>query len=51
MRPTVETIERGVRVSRRVNGVPPPAYYRPLWPYEGLVDRWIEYDFVLPARC
>ena len=49
VRPSVEAIERGVRVKRKVPGVPPPAYYRPLWDASGLIDRWIEYDFILPA--
>ena len=49
VRPSVEAIERGVRVKRKVPGVPPPAYYRPLWDTSGLIDRWIEYDFILPA--
>ncbi len=49
VRPSVEAIERGVRVKRKVPGVPPPAYYRPLWDYSGMIDRWIEYDFILPA--
>lgn len=49
VRPAVERIERGVRVSRRVPGVPPPAYYRPLWDYSGPIDRWLDYTFTLPA--
>ena len=49
VRPTVQAIERGIRVKRRVPAVPPPSYYKPLWDYAGLIDRWIDYDFVLPA--
>jgi vanillate O-demethylase monooxygenase subunit len=49
VRPTVQPIARGIRVRREVPGVLPPAYYRPLWDYGGLIDRWIEYDFILPA--
>jgi vanillate O-demethylase monooxygenase subunit len=49
VRPTVQAIERGVHVTRRVTGVPPPAYYRALWDYTGLIDRWIDYSFTLPA--
>lgn len=49
VRPTVQTVEHGVRVMRRVAGVPPPAYYRALWDYGGLIDRWIDYSFTLPA--
>lgn len=49
VRPTVEKIDRGIRVTRKVPGVPPPNYYRPLWDYAGPIDRWLVYDFVLPA--
>jgi phenylpropionate dioxygenase-like ring-hydroxylating dioxygenase large terminal subunit len=49
VRPTVEPIDRGLRVRRKVPGVPPPAYYRPLWDAPALIDRWLEYDFLLPA--
>ena len=49
VRPTVQQLPHGVHVTRRVPGVPPPAYYRPLWDYAGLIDRWIDYSFTLPA--
>lgn len=49
LRPTVKVIERGIRVERRVPGVPPPSYYKPLWDYAGPIDRWIDYEFLLPA--
>ncbi|MEO7853830.1 MAG: aromatic ring-hydroxylating dioxygenase subunit alpha [Rubrivivax sp.] len=49
IRPEVKAIERGIGVSRRVPGVPSPAYYKPLWDYPGLIDRWIDYTFTLPA--
>jgi vanillate O-demethylase monooxygenase subunit len=49
IRPTVEKIERGIRVKREVPSVPPPNYYLPLWDYTGLIDRWIDYTFTLPA--
>jgi len=49
IRPTVQDLPDGVRVERHVPAVPPPAYYRPLWPYDGLIDRWIRYDFLLPG--
>jgi vanillate O-demethylase monooxygenase subunit len=48
-RPTIQPIDRGLRISRRVAGVPPPPYYAAFRPFEGLVDRWLDYDFVLPA--
>jgi vanillate O-demethylase monooxygenase subunit len=49
VRPEVRAVERGIAVSRRVPGVPPPSYYQPLWAYGGLIDRWIDYTFTLPA--
>ena len=49
VRPTVDRIPRGIRVRRKVLGVPAPAYYRPLWDTQGLIDRWIDYSFTLPA--
>jgi phenylpropionate dioxygenase-like ring-hydroxylating dioxygenase large terminal subunit len=48
-RPTVERIERGVRVRRRVPNVQPPGYYRRMRPDLGLLERWFDYDFVLPG--
>lgn len=39
----------GVKVTRKVRNVPPAPYYRKFRPYEGLVDRWFTYDFVLPG--
>jgi vanillate O-demethylase monooxygenase subunit len=48
-RPLVEDIERGLRITRRVSGVPMPNYHRPLWRHDGPIDRWLEYDFVLPG--
>jgi phenylpropionate dioxygenase-like ring-hydroxylating dioxygenase large terminal subunit len=48
-RPHVDAIPDGVRVVRRVPGVPPPAYYQPLWTFDAPIDRWLEYDFTLPA--
>lgn len=48
-RPRVVPIPDGVRVIRHVPGVPAPEYYRPLWSHDGPIDRWLEYDFTLPA--
>ena len=48
-RPRIDVVTDGVRVVRRVPGVPPPAYYQPLWNFTGPIDRWLEYDFTLPA--
>jgi vanillate O-demethylase monooxygenase subunit len=36
-------------VQRTVLNVPMPNYYAPLWQYAGLIDRWISYEFRLPA--
>ena len=47
--PKVDPIEGGVRVERTVPSVPMPNYYAPLWEYTGLIDRWISYEFRLPA--
>jgi phenylpropionate dioxygenase-like ring-hydroxylating dioxygenase large terminal subunit len=49
VQPQIERLPNGVRVRRDVPAVPPPAYYRPLWACDGLVDRWLHYDFVLPG--
>ena len=48
-RPEIETLERGVRVSRRVPDVPPPPYYAKIRRFEGNVDRWFVYDFLFPG--
>jgi vanillate O-demethylase monooxygenase subunit len=49
VRPEVTRIQDGVRVSRFIPDVTLPPYFKPLWRYEGRVDRWQTYDFVLPA--
>jgi vanillate O-demethylase monooxygenase subunit len=48
-RPEIETLERGVRVSRRVPDVPPPPYYAKIRRFDGNVDRWFVYDFLFPG--
>lgn len=48
-RPTIETIERGLRLTRRVPDVPPPPYYQRIRRFAGNVDRWFVYDFVFPG--
>jgi vanillate O-demethylase monooxygenase subunit len=48
-RPEIETLERGVRVSRRVPDVPPPPYYAKIRRFAGNVDRWFVYDFLFPG--
>jgi vanillate O-demethylase monooxygenase subunit len=48
-KPEIETIERGLRISRHVPDVPAPPYYHRIKPFAGNVDRWFVYDFVFPA--
>ena len=48
-RPTIEKIERGIRVSRHVPNVPPPPFYLKFRRFESNLDRWFVYDFVLPG--
>lgn len=48
-RPQIEPITRGIRVSRRVPNVPPPGYYSKIRRFDGNIDRWFIYDFVLPG--
>ena len=48
-RPTIEKIERGIRVSRHVPNVPPPPFYLKFRRFESNLDRWFIYDFVLPG--
>jgi vanillate O-demethylase monooxygenase subunit len=48
-RPTIEPVERGLRLTRRVPDVPPPPYYQKIRRFAGNVDRWFVYDFVFPG--
>jgi len=52
-RPTIEPVnapgQRGLRVSRLVRDVPPPPFYQRFRSFDGHLDRWFIYDFVLPA--
>lgn len=48
-RAQIEDVPRGIRLTRRVHDVPAPAYYRNLRDFEGHVDRWFIYDFLLPG--
>jgi vanillate O-demethylase monooxygenase subunit len=48
--PTVERIERGVRLSKWVFNTAPPEYSKQYGAYEGKqVDRWMIYDFLVPG--
>jgi phenylpropionate dioxygenase-like ring-hydroxylating dioxygenase large terminal subunit len=48
-RPTIEKIERGIRVTRRIPDVPAPAFYKRMRQFSGNLDRWFIYDFVMPG--
>ncbi len=48
-RPEIESVPRGVRVTRRVPNVPPPGYYKRMRTFEGNLDRWFIYDFLMPG--
>jgi vanillate O-demethylase monooxygenase subunit len=52
-RPTVEKIDsngqRGVRVSRYVDNVPPPPFYQRFRRFDSNLDRWFVYDFLFPG--
>ena len=48
-RPTIEKVAYGIRVTRRVSNVPPPGYYQRMRKFDGNLDRWFIYDFVLPS--
>ena len=51
--PTITRIDgpgqQGVRVSRHVPNVPPPPYYRKMRAFDGMLDRWFDYEFQLPG--
>ncbi|MDB6001477.1 MAG: LysR family transcriptional regulator [Rhizobacter sp.] len=48
-RATIETVPRGIRVRRLVRNVPPPPYYKAIRQIEGRLDRWFDYEFLLPG--
>jgi vanillate O-demethylase monooxygenase subunit len=48
-RADIETVPQGIRLTRRIHDVPAPPYYRTLREFEGNVDRWFIYDFLLPG--
>ena len=48
-RPRIDPIERGLRIGREVKSVPAPPYYAALRAFDGPIDRWFIYDFLLPA--
>ncbi len=40
---------KGLRITRRVPGVPPSSLHKMVRTFNGSVDRWFVYDFVLPG--
>lgn len=47
--PKVERGERGVRVTRWALNTEQPAFMRTVRPFDGKIDRWNIYDFMLPG--
>lgn len=47
--PRIEDIEGGLRISREVRNVPPSPYYQSFRPFDTPINRWMVYDFILPA--
>jgi vanillate O-demethylase monooxygenase subunit len=49
-RPTIEALAQGLRVTRLIEDVPPPAFYKRMRRTIATnLDRWFVYDFVLPG--
>lgn len=52
-RPKIERVEKmglqGVRVTRFIPDVPPPPFYQRFKSFDGNIDRWFDYDFMLPS--
>ena len=52
-RPIVDEVtkegQRGLRLQRFVSEVPPPPSYQRIHSFKGLIDRWWDYDFLLPG--
>jgi vanillate O-demethylase monooxygenase subunit len=45
----IEVLDNGLRVTRSGRNLVPPPFVQTVRPYEGLIDRWNHYDFLLPA--
>jgi vanillate O-demethylase monooxygenase subunit len=45
----IEKLPHGIRVTRHVPDVPAPPFYQRMRRFEGRLDRWFIYDFVLPG--
>ena len=48
-RADIESVPRGIRVTRRVKNAPAPPFYQRFRPFDTPIDRWFVYDFVLPG--
>ncbi len=52
-RPKIERVNKqglqGVRVTRSIPNVPPPPFYQRFQSFDGNIDRWLDYDFMLPS--
>ncbi len=48
-RAEITPLPRGLRVTRRVMDVPPAPYHRRFGELPGNVDRWFDYEFLLPG--
>ncbi len=45
----VARLAHGIRVERRVPDVPPPPFWTSFQTFAGNLDRWFDYDFLLPG--
>jgi len=48
-KPEIERLAHGIRVSRHVPDVPPSPFWQTFQSFNGNVDRWFIYDFLLPG--
>ncbi len=48
-KPEIEEVPNGIRISRFVPNIPPPPFYRSMQRFDGNIDRWFVYDFLLPG--
>lgn len=45
----LERLDNGLRVTRYAKDLNPPPFVQQVKPYDGLIDRWNNYDFLLPG--
>jgi phenylpropionate dioxygenase-like ring-hydroxylating dioxygenase large terminal subunit len=52
-RPTVDEVtkegQRGLRLQRSVSEAPPSPYYNRIHTFQGMLERWWDYEFLLPG--